>query len=118
MLRMDLTEDTARVIAVACDAVPLSKTRDAMIAHQVAGAIRHALMPDAPAPMRWADEPYPVCPKHGRWVYGEKSDAYDIYGVKTWALAGTCSECGFTHKFIEAHTCYAFCPACGARLEG
>lgn len=60
MLNMTLTEDTARVIAVACDAVPLSKTRDAMIAHQVAGVIRHALMPDAPAPMRWADEPLPV----------------------------------------------------------
>jgi len=60
----------------------------------------------------------PVCSKHGQWMYGEKSDAYDINGVKTWALAGMCSECGFTHRFIEAHTGqYTFCPACGARLE-
>ena len=58
--RMTLTEDTLRVIANALDAVPLSRTRDSLIAHQTAQAIQHALLPDAPLPMRWADEPLPI----------------------------------------------------------
>ena len=59
--RMFLTEDTLRVIANALDAVPLSRTRDSLIAHQTAQAITHALLPDdTPRPMRWADEPMAV----------------------------------------------------------
>ena len=55
---------------------------------------------------------------HGRWEGDETCDAYDIAGVKTWAVKRKCSECGFTHKFIEAHMCYVFCPNCGARMDG
>lgn len=55
---------------------------------------------------------------HGRWEGNETCDAYDIAGVKTWAVKRKCSECGFTHRFIEAHMCYVFCPNCGARMDG
>ena len=57
-------------------------------------------------------------PKRGRWIKGETSEAFDIAGVKTWALKAKCSECGFVHKFIEAHMCYGYCPNCGAKMEG
>ena len=57
---MFMTEDTLRVIANALDAVPLSRTRDSLIAHQTAQALMHALLPDTPKPMRWADEPLPI----------------------------------------------------------
>ena len=60
MNRVLMTDDTMRVVANALEAVPLTRTRDSLIAHQVAGVIRHALMLDSPAPMRWADEPLPV----------------------------------------------------------
>lgn len=60
MIVMRMTEDTARVIANACDHRPLT-LRDGKIAYQVAGAIRHALLPDEfPQPMRTADEPMPI----------------------------------------------------------
>ena len=71
--QMTLTEDTLRVIANALDAVPLGKNRDSLIAHQTAQAIRHALLPDAPAPMRWADEPLPIVekePEDGKPIAG------------------------------------------------
>lgn len=55
--------------------------------------------------------------KHGRWEGDETCDAYDIAGVKTWAVKRKCSICGFTHKFIEAHMCYEFCPNCGAKMD-
>lgn len=55
--------------------------------------------------------------KHGRWQGAEMCDAYDLVGVHTWALKLKCSICGFTHKFIEAHMSYAFCPSCGAKME-
>lgn len=60
--RITLTEDTLRVIGNACENVALSRTRDSLIARQVAGVIKHALIPDTtPLPMRWADEPLPKC---------------------------------------------------------
>lgn len=59
MIRMIVTEDTARVIALRCGDTK-GRTRDDLIALQTARTIEHALMPDAPAPMRWADEPLPV----------------------------------------------------------
>ena len=56
--------------------------------------------------------------KHGQWKKKETFDAYDIYGVKSWALKAKCSECGFVHHFIEAHMCYSYCPNCGAKMDG
>ena len=55
--------------------------------------------------------------KHGRWEGDETCDAYDVAGVKTWAVKRKCSSCGFVHKFIEAHMCYEFCPNCGAKMD-
>lgn len=55
--------------------------------------------------------------KHGRWVGDETCEAYDICGVKTWAVKRRCSACGFTHKFIEAHMYYDFCPKCSAKMD-
>lgn len=56
---------------------------------------------------------------HGRWIGIETVDAYDIAGIKTWALRARCSECGFVKKFIEAHTGqYIYCPTCGAKMDG
>lgn len=55
--------------------------------------------------------------KHGRWKGNETCDAYDIAGAKTWAVKRKCSICGFTHKFIEAHMYYEFCPNCGAKMD-
>ena len=55
--------------------------------------------------------------KHGRWEGNETCDAYDVVGVKTWAVKLKCSVCGFVHKFIEAHMCYEFCPNCGAKMD-
>ena len=60
MVVLKMSEDTARVLANACDAVPLSKNRDSLIAHQVSGVIQHFLLQDTIKPMRWADEPLPV----------------------------------------------------------
>lgn len=60
MIVMWMTEDTARVVANACDHRPF-ELRDGKIAYQVAGVLRHALMPDEfPQPMRTADEPMPI----------------------------------------------------------
>ena len=60
MNRVLMTDDTMRVVVNALEAVPMTRTRDSLIAHQVAGVLKRALMPDAPAPMRWADEPLPI----------------------------------------------------------
>lgn len=57
-------------------------------------------------------------PIHSAWIGDETCDAYDIAGVKTWAVKRKCRACGFTHKFIEAHMCYAYCPGCGAKMIG
>ena len=58
-----------------------------------------------------------VEPKRGRWIKSETLEAFDIAGVKTWALKAKCSECGFVHKFIKAHMCYGYCPQCGAAMK-
>lgn len=54
---------------------------------------------------------------HGRWIKLETSEAYDIAGVKTWALRARCSICGMVHQFIEAHMAYGYCPHCGAKMN-
>lgn len=60
MIRMIVTEDTARVIALRCGETQ-GRTRDDLIALQTANTIKHFLLPDStPKPMRWADEPLPV----------------------------------------------------------
>lgn len=54
---------------------------------------------------------------HAAWLGKETSTAYDLYGVKTWAAKYKCSKCGFTHRAIEAHMCYSYCPSCGAKMD-
>jgi len=55
---------------------------------------------------------------HGRWVGDETMTAYDVQGVKTWAVKRKCTKCGFVSLFIEAHMYYDFCPKCGAKMDG
>ena len=56
--------------------------------------------------------------RHGRWVhYEHREPQYDLMGVKTWAEAYKCSNCGFIHSVIEDFGHYAFCPNCGAKME-
>lgn len=66
-------------------------------------------------PTQLLQEQEPV--KHGRWIKLETCEAYDIAGVKTWALKVRCSECGFVHKAIEAHGYYDYCPKCGTKMN-
>lgn len=55
--------------------------------------------------------------KKGEWLFKERREPqYDLVGVKTWATAYTCSECGFIHTVIEDFGHYAFCPRCGAYM--
>ena len=53
--------------------------------------------------------------KCGRWIMGDTSEAYDIQGVKTWAVKAKCSDCGLVCKFIEARGIYEYCPRCGSK---
>ena len=63
MIRMIVTEDTLRVIALRCGETQ-GRTRDDLIALQTANTIKHFLLSDStPKPMRWADEPRPVVEK-------------------------------------------------------
>ena len=56
--------------------------------------------------------------KVGRWDFFERREPqYDLVGVKTWAVAYKCSECGFIHTVIEDFGHYAYCPNCGAKME-
>lgn len=56
--------------------------------------------------------------RHGRWEYYEhREPQYDIMGIKTWAEAYKCSNCGFIHSVIENFGHYAFCPNCGSRMD-
>ena len=55
---------------------------------------------------------------HGQWVGDETMTAYDVQGVKTWAVKRKCTKCGFVRLFIEAHMYYDFCPKCGAKMDG
>lgn len=52
--------------------------------------------------------------RHGRWIPTE----YDSYadGAPVWDKY-ECSECGHEHKG-EEDTLTAFCPDCGARMDG
>lgn len=62
---LDMTEDTARVAAIACTwfAQEHTLTRDTHIARQISSVLSHEVWPELnPAtPMRWADEPMPKC---------------------------------------------------------
>lgn len=56
--------------------------------------------------------------QQARWEhYEHREPRYDIMGVKTWAEAYKCSNCGFIHSFIEDFGHYAFCPNCGAKID-
>lgn len=60
----------------------------------------------------------PYTERRGRWEhYEHREPRYDIMGVKTWAEAYKCSNCGFIHSFIEDFGHYAFCPNCGAKMD-
>ena len=57
--------------------------------------------------------------KPGRWEhYEHREPQYDLMGVKTWAEAYKCSNCGFIHTVIEDFGHYAYCPNCGAKMQG
>ena len=58
MIVMQMTEDTARVVANLCGEAN-GMTRDDKIARQVSKTIIHVLIPETPMPMREADEPMP-----------------------------------------------------------
>lgn len=63
-----------------------------------------------------AEDVEPV--RRGRWEhYEHREPQYDIMGVKTWAEAYKCSNCGFIHTVIEDFGHYAFCPNCGAIMD-
>lgn len=56
--------------------------------------------------------------KSGKWeFYEDRAPAWDVAGVKTWARAYKCSECGFVHSVIEDFGQYAFCPNCAADMR-
>lgn len=56
--------------------------------------------------------------RHGRWEhYEHREPQYDIMGVKTWAEAYKCSNCGFIHSVIEDFGHYAYCPNCGSIMD-
>ena len=58
-------------------------------------------------------------PRNGKWEIDvdHEYDVFDIAGERTWAVKATCSECGFTMRFIEGHGVFKYCPNCGARME-
>lgn len=55
----------------------------------------------------------------GEWkAYNEKTEAYDISGIKTWGQKRECSNCGFLVTYIEDFGFYSYCPNCGAKMKG
>lgn len=80
------------------------------------------------------DEQVILCPEHyaltvlpptqperkkGKWIYyARREPQYDKEGIKTYAVAYKCSECGFIHNVIENFGHYKFCPQCGADMKG
>ena len=57
--------------------------------------------------------------KKGKWEkIAINPDAYDIVGVKTWAIKMRCNQCDFTTFAIEGHFAqYNFCPRCGSQND-
>lgn len=54
---------------------------------------------------------------HGEWEkYGDKIEAYDISGIKTWGQKRKCTKCGFIKTYIEDFGIYPFCPNCSALM--
>lgn len=54
---------------------------------------------------------------HGEWEkYGDKIEAYDIEGHKTWGQKRRCTNCGFVKTYIEDFGFYPFCPNCSALM--
>ena len=55
---------------------------------------------------------------HGEWEkYGDKIEAYDIAGHKTWGQKRKCTNCGFVKTYIEDFGFYSNCPSCGASMS-
>jgi len=54
---------------------------------------------------------------YGEWEkYGDKIEAYDIAGHKTWGQKRKCTNCGFIKTYIEDFGIYPFCPNCSALM--
>ena len=54
---------------------------------------------------------------HGDWEkYGDKIEAFDIEGHKTWGQKRRCTKCGFIKTYIEDFGIYPFCPNCSALM--
>ena len=58
--------------------------------------------------------------KRGKWELSRRDEnVYDIRGNRSWANWYRCSNCRFTHEFIENHIGqYNYCPQCGAYMRG
>lgn len=55
---------------------------------------------------------------HGEWEkYGDKIEAYDIAGNKTWGQKRICTNCGFIKTYIEDFGLYSICPNCGTDMR-
>lgn len=55
---------------------------------------------------------------HGEWEkYGDKKEAYDIEGNKSWGQMRRCTNCGFIKTYIEDFGFYSICPNCGADMK-
>lgn len=55
---------------------------------------------------------------HGEWKkVGDRVEAYDISGIKTWGQKYECSNCGFLKTYIEDFGFYSICPNCGADMS-
>ena len=55
--------------------------------------------------------------QYGEWEkYGDKIEAYDIAGHKTWGQKRKCTKCGFIKTYIEDFGIYPFCPNCSALM--
>ena len=62
----------------------------------------------------------PMERKRGKWEFSRRDEnIYDIRGNESWANWYRCSNCRFTHEFIENHIGqYNYCPQCGAYMRG
>lgn len=55
--------------------------------------------------------------QQGEWEkYGDKIEAFDIAGHKTWGQKRRCTKCGFIKTYIEDFGIYPFCPNCRALM--
>lgn len=66
----------------------------------------------------WVRKAPTVDRPHGEWEkYGDKKEAYDIEGNKSWGQMRRCTNCGFIKTYIEDFGFYSICPNCGALMN-